>query len=98
MPRKEARRIVRVRWQVGIVGVAVGQMAERDENIIAIIAADRAKDIARLAGDCIQALHEGEIAVACGTQERVEVGAGMFGDSHCCSPETGKPGATAGLD
>lgn len=80
--REEAVRIVGVRWQIGVVGVAVGQMPERRHDEVASVTADSAEDVAPFAGGGVEALHEGQIAVACRAQQGVEVCAGVVGDRH----------------
>ena len=57
-------------------------MSEWRHDDIATVAADRAEDITPFAGSGIEALHEGQIAVACRAQQGVEIRAGMIGDSH----------------
>jgi hypothetical protein len=57
-------------------------MAERREREIRAVAADGADDVARFADDGVGALHEREVAVCRGAEQRREIGACVIGDAH----------------
>src|SRR5690606_40513848 len=57
-------------------------MVERREHEIRAVEANRAYDVARLAGDGVGALHEREVAVGRGAQERCEIRPRVIGDAH----------------
>ncbi|CDI11873.1 protein of unknown function (plasmid) [Agrobacterium pusense] len=78
----EASGILSIRRQVGVVRIAVGQMTKRREEKFAVTAADAAEHVTRLACSGIEAFHESKITIGRGAQQRVEVCAGMIGDSH----------------
>lgn len=75
-------RAVRVRRKVSVIGVAIGEMAKWREDIVPAVTADGSDDIALLARQSVGAFHQRQITVAGGAQQRVEVGAGVIGDSH----------------
>src|SRR4051794_32247956 len=54
----DANRIVRMGWQVGVVGIAVAEMAKWREDVLAVTAADGADYVTRLACSGIEAFHE----------------------------------------
>lgn len=78
----EASRVGRIGRQVGVVWVAVGEMAEWREDVFVVTAADGAKHVTRLACGGVETFHKSKIAIGRGAQQRVEVCAGMIGDSH----------------
>src|SRR5690606_2183842 len=70
------------------------EMAERREDVITPVAADRAQDIACLTGRGVEAFHKGEIAVIGSTKQSVEVRSNGIGNGHCVLLKRRRPAVT----
>jgi hypothetical protein len=57
----EAFGIVGIGRQIGVVGIAVGEMAEGREDVIAIVPPHGADDVARAARRRVEAFHEARL-------------------------------------
>ena len=82
----ETVRIAGVGRQIGVIRIAVGEMAEGREDEIPIVSSHRADDVTRSAGHGVEALHEREVAVACGAEQGLKIGLGEGGDARARSP------------
>src|SRR5665213_134947 len=63
-------------------------MAERREQKIRTLSADRADDVTPFTGFRIRAFHQCEIAVFGRAKQCLEVGAGVFRDTHGAIPSS----------
>ena len=82
----ETIRIIGIGRQISIVGIAVGEMAEGREDVVAVVTPHGADDLAGIARPRVEAFHQREIAVRCRAQQCLEIGAGVRGNAHIRSP------------
>ena len=66
-----------IRRHIHLERIAVGEMAERREHVVAVVSSDSANDVANLTGLRVCAFHQGEVPGFGGAKQRLEIAAGI---------------------
>src|SRR6266851_4717689 len=73
--------------QIGVVGIAVGEMSKWREEVVRALTPDGADDISGFASDGVGAFRKRKIAVGCSAQQRGEIRADIIGNTHGGTPK-----------
>ena len=71
---------------VGLVGIAGCEMAERGHHVIIVVTADGAEDITGLSARNLGAFHQREVTGLGSIEQGLEIGAGLVRDGHRMAP------------